>query len=295
MGPATSVEESEQEPLENRVWFNYAGQPDSIEIGTSSKPTVVGRVLDDGTTQLRTFAYNAAGQLTNTVDPLGRSMTYVYSTNLVDLLEVRQTTGSNNDLLVSALYNAQHRPTAIFDAAGQMTTNTYNASGQLLTSTDAKDETTTLTYDTNGYLLTLVGPLGSATDTVGFSYDAVGRVHFVTNTDGYTLFYAYDNLNRLTNITYPDGTFEAFTYSNLDLVQVQDRLGRKTINTYDSLRRVIATQDPLGRVTRYQYCGCGLLSQLVDPLGRVTSWDHDVQGRIVAKFYDDGSGNVLLL
>ena len=87
LGPATGVEESEQEPLENRVWFNYAGQPSSLELGTSSKPTLVGRVLDDGTTQLRTYAYNALGHVTNNVDPTGRSMAYVYSTNLVDLLE----------------------------------------------------------------------------------------------------------------------------------------------------------------------------------------------------------------
>jgi RHS repeat-associated protein len=290
LGPATGVEECEQEPLENRVWFNYAGQPSSLELGASSKPTVVGRVLDDGSTQLRTYAYNALGHVTNTVDPLGRSVTYDYSTNLVDLLEVHQTTGANNDLLASALYNSQHRPTAVFDAAGQMTTNTYNARGQLLTTTDPKGETTTLTYDANGYLLTVVGPLGATTDTFGFSYDIIGRVHAVTNTDGYTLIYDYDNLDRLTNISYPDATFEAFTYGNLDLVQVQDRLGRKTTNTYDSLRQLIATQDPLGRVTRFQYCGCGSLSGLIDPLGQATSWDHDIQGRIVAKHYADGSG-----
>jgi RHS repeat-associated protein len=290
LGPATGVEESEQEPLENRVWFNYAGQPSSLELGTSSNPTVVGRVLDDGSTQLFTYGYNAAGNLTNSVDPLGRGMTFDYSSNLVDLLQVRQTTGANNDLLASMLYNSQHRPTAIVDAAGQMTTNTYNARGQLLTTTDPKGETTTLTYDTNGYLLTVVGPLGAATDTFGLSYDIVGRVHTVTNTDGYTLIYDYDNLDRLTNITYPDGTFEAFTFGNLDLVQVQDRLGRKTINTYDSLRQLIATQDPLGRVTRFEYCGCGSFSGLIDPLGQLTSWDYDIQGRMIAKHYADGSG-----
>ena len=263
---ASGIEESEQEPLESRVWFNYPGQSIWNTIGTSSEPTIIGRVLDDGTTQLRTYAYNALGKVTNTVDPVGRSRTYVYSTNLVDLLEVHQTTGTNNDLLASALYNSQHRPMAMFDAAGQMTTNTYNARGQLLTSTDPKGETTTLTYDTNGYLRTLVGPLGAASDTIGFSYDTVGRVHTATNTDGYTLTYSYDNLDRLTNVTYPDGTFLAFTYGNLDLVQIQDRLGRRTLNAYDSLRQLIATQDPLGRVTRLQYCGCGSLSDLIDPL-----------------------------
>ncbi|HXP61986.1 MAG TPA: cysteine peptidase family C39 domain-containing protein, partial [Dongiaceae bacterium] len=270
-GTASSgVAESEQAPLEGRVWFLYAGQPDPIHIGASSQPTVVARVLDDGSTQLRTAAYNALGRVTRSVDPVGRSMTYLYSTNLVDLLEVRQTTGTNDDLIGRFLYNSQHLPTAVFDAAGQMTTNTYNARGELLTSTDPKGETTTMTYDSNGYLLSIVGPLGPAIDTVSFSYDAVGRVRSHTDTDGYTLTYGYDDLDRLTNTTFPDGTFEVVSYTNLDLGLFQDRLGRQTTHTYDSLRQLVATQDPLGRVTRYKYCGCGSLSGIIDPLGRET-------------------------
>ena len=149
---ATGVAESEQQALENRVWFAYTDQPSSIAIGNSSKPTAVGRVLDDGTTQLHTYAYNALGQVVNSVDPLGRSMTYVYSTNMVDLLEVRQTTGTNNELQARFLFNSQHLRTAFFDAAGKMTTNTYNPRGQLLTTRDPLGETFTLTYDANGYL-----------------------------------------------------------------------------------------------------------------------------------------------
>ena len=95
-------------------------------------------------------------------------MSYVYAPNLLDLLEVRQTTGMNNDLIARYTYNSQHLPTAVFDAAGQMTTNTYNARGQLLSTTDPKGQTTTMAYDANGYRLTIVGPLGPATDTVSF-------------------------------------------------------------------------------------------------------------------------------
>jgi YD repeat-containing protein len=286
---ATGVKESEQEPLENRVWFNYVDQPSSIAIGNSSQPILVGRVLDDGSTQLHTYAYNALGQVVNSIDPLGRSMTFVYSTNMVDLLEIRQTTGTNNLLQARFLYNSQHLRTALFDAAGQMTTNAYNSRGQLLSTTDPLGETFTMTYDTNGYLRAIVGPLGPANDTKSFAYDVVGRLKAFTNTDGYSLTYSYDNLDRLTNITYPDGTFDVFTFSNLDLVVAQDRLGRQTVNTYDSLRQLIATQDPLGRVARFHYCGCGAVSELTDPMGRETSWEHDVEGRVTARHYADGS------
>ncbi len=286
---AMGVLDSEKQPLENRVWYNYAGQPSALQIGTSSEPSAIGRVLDDGTTQLSTFQYNALGKLTNSVDPLGRAMTYIYSTNLVDLLEVHQTTGANNDLLGKFVYNSEHLPVTIVDAAGQVTTNTYNARGQLLTSTDPLGETTTCNYDTNGYLLSVVGPFPGTNDMVSFSYDTVGRVRTATGVDGYTLSYSYDNFDRVTNITYPDGTFEALTYSNLDLAVVQDRLGRQTVSTYDALRQRIAVQDPLNRVTRFEYCGCGAMSGLIDPMGRRTSWEYDIEGRKVAKQYADGS------
>jgi RHS repeat-associated protein len=293
LSTAMGVLESEKATMENRVWYNYAGQPDgnyyATILGTSDQPTLIGRVLDDGTTKLRKFGYDMLGHITNSIDPLGRSMTYVYSTNMVDLLEIRQTTGTKNELLAKYVYNAQHLPVATFDSAGQLTTNTYNARGQLLSSTNPKGEITSLSYDANGYLLSITGPLQTPSDTTNFTYDSFGRIRTMTDTSGYALSYSYDNLNRITNITHPDGTFEAFTYSNLDLVITRDRLGRQTTSTYDALRRRVAMQDPQGRVTQFQYCGCGSLAALIDPMGHRTEWDHDLQGRLTAKVYDDGS------
>lgn len=290
---AMGVLESEKAPLENRVWYNYAGQgagnASATILGSSDQPVLVGRVLDDGSTQLRQFAYNDLGHLTRSIDPLGRAMAYVYSTNLVDLLEVRQTTGTNNDLLTKVQYNAAHRPIAILDAAGQLTTNTYNLRGQILSTTNAKREKTTFTYDTNGYLLSITGPLQTVEDTTNFTYDGFGRVRTVTDSEGYTLTYNYDNLDRITNVSHPDGTFEAFAYDRLDRVMAQDRLGHQTLYGNDALRRRVWMQDPLNRVTRFEYCGCGALSGLIDPQGQQTSWTHDVQGRLTGKICADGS------
>ncbi len=288
-GVSSSILESEKAPLENRVWYSYDGQSSSIFTGTTASPNAIGRVLDDGTTQLQTLHYNSLGRVTNAVDPAGRSVTSIYASNLVDVLEVRQTTGTNNDLVAKFLYNSQHLPVAIWDAAGQMTTNTYNARGQMLTTTDAKGETTTLTYDGNGYLLSIHGALAGNSDVGSFTYDAVGRVSTSTDMDGYVITYSYDNLDRITNMAYPDGTFEAFTYDKLDRVKAQDRLGRLTQFTYDSLRRLIAVQDPLNRTVSFEYCGCGGLAALIDPLNRSTRWTHDIQGRVTAKQYADGS------
>ena len=116
--------ESIKLPLENRVWFNYPGQGVGWLPGTDDHPSKIGRVLDDGTTQLWQFGRNELGNVTNSIDPVGRTFTYVYDTNGVDLLEVRQTRAGQNVPLRKAAYNNQHLPVTIVDAAGQTNTLT---------------------------------------------------------------------------------------------------------------------------------------------------------------------------
>jgi RHS repeat-associated protein len=283
------VLESIKEPLEGRVWFNYPGQEFPIEIGTSSRPTHIGRVLEDGQTQLYTNAYNALGQVTESMDPVGRRLKYLYASNGIDLLEVRQTRGGNNELLARMTYNGQHLPLTVVDAAGQTNILTYNARGQLLSETNPRGETTAYTYDTDGYLVAVDGPLPGTSDTVSATYDFFGRVRTTTGLSGYALTFDYDVMNRVTKITHPDSTFEQFFYDRLDLTNVTDRAGRQTLFEYDNMRQVKKQTDPLGRVMHFEWCRCGDIKSLTDPMGRTTSWLTDVQGRVTGKRYGDGS------
>lgn len=287
---AASILESTKEPLEARVWYNYPGQTllGPTFAGSSSRPTKIGRVLDDGTTQLSTYAYDDFGHVTKSVDPVGRTFSYLYATNGIDLLEVRQTR-NGSELLAKMTYNSQHLPLTKTDAAGQTTTFTYNSRGQLLTETNPKGETTTYTYDTSGYLLAVDGPLAGTDDTVTATYDAAGRIRTKTDESGYTLTFDYDDMDRLVRITHPDSTFEQFTYDRLDPAVVQDRAGRQTSFEYDNLRQMKKRTDPMGRVTLFDWCQCGAIKSLTDPMGRTTMWLTDVQSRPVAKLYGDGS------
>jgi RHS repeat-associated protein len=289
-GVASGILESQKLPLENRVWRNYPGQTfaGSVNAGMQGQPSRLARLMDDGATELYQYEYNALGNVTKTVDPVGRTTSYAYSTNLIDLLEVRQTAGVN-DLLQSRTYNSQHLPLTVADGSGRTNRFTYNAAGQILTATNPRNDVTTFGYDTNGYLLTLDGPLPGTNDTARFTYDGYGHLRTVTDTEGYTLTYDYDALDRLTRTTYPDGTFEENTWSRLDRVSFRDRMGRLTQYTYDGNRRLTAVEDPLHRITGYDWCSCGQLSGLVDAMGRTTRWHRDLQGRVTAKEYVDGS------
>src|SRR5665213_3278488 len=148
----STVLESVRPALENRTWFNYPGQTTPYVTSgiTVNRPSAVGRILDDGTTQISYYKYNRLGNTTNSIDPVGRTFSYIYATNNVDLLQVRMTHNGKNELQRSITYNSQHLPLTITDAAGQTTTNTYNARGQILTTANPKDELTTFNYDPNG-------------------------------------------------------------------------------------------------------------------------------------------------
>jgi RHS repeat-associated protein len=280
------VLESIKAPLENRVWFAHPG---GFPVGPRAESTQIGRVLDDGSTQLYTYGYNRFGLVTNMIDPVGRAASYVYDTNGVDLLEVRQTRGNNNELVSRRTYNTQHHVLTATDPAGQTTALTYNARGQILTASNAKGETVTFAYDTNSYLIAIDGPLPGTNDTATATYDAFGRARTLTDVSGYTVTFDYDTMNRITRVTCPDGTFSQYAYDRLGLASIRDRAGRTNSFEHDSLRQLRKATDPLGRVTLFDWCRCGALKGLTDPMGRKTTWVTDVQDRPIAKHYPDGS------
>jgi RHS repeat-associated protein len=289
LNTTAGVLESIKEPLEGRVWFDYAGQSAALYRGTSDQPRHIGRVLDDSSTQLYTYERNEFGHVTNSIDPVGRTVSYIYATNGIDLLEMRMTRAGKNELLFKATYNAQHQPLTTTDAAGQTTTNTYNARGQLLTTSNPKGETTAYTYNTNGYLIAVDGPLPGTNDTLTATYDTFGRTRTKTDDSGYSITLNYDALDRVTNITFPDATFQQVTFNRLDPSIVRDRAGRQTILEHDAMRQLVKRTDALNRITRFEWCSCGDIKSLTDPMNRTTQWHKDVQGRLTAKEYGDGS------
>ena len=285
----SSIPESRKNPFESRVWFTYQGQTasNSTNPGMIARPKTISRVLSDGTTQVYRYTYNDIGQVTNFIDPETRNFTYVYAANKIDLLEVRQTRGSANDLVQSFTYNGQNLPLTSTDAAGQTTTYTYNARGQILTVTNPKGEVTTNTYDSLGRLTQVMGAQPGATTT--FTYDAFNRVRTETDSEGYTLTYDYDALDRLTKVTFPDGTFEQMVYDRLDLAAQRDREGRWTRNYHNALRQLIAVRDPSGRTTNYEWSLGGPLQALTDGGGNVTRWKYNEASQMIEKKYANGS------
>ncbi|MFZ3374372.1 MAG: hypothetical protein WA183_02345, partial [Chthoniobacterales bacterium] len=310
---ASNIKERQKEPLENPVYYFYPGQTDQTWLeGSSGFPNIVAQELADSTSQVIRLQRNALGNLTQRIDPVGRTFSYLYWThnpsdlgdpiNMVDVQEARQIR-SGNELLFSATYIPQHRPLTSTDAARQTTTYTYNSFGQVQTVQNAKQETTTYGYGDGsaghplGYLTSITSPpLNGSSAVTTFDYDPSNRVDVVTsNPDAYQVMTDYDNLDRPTQITYPDATTQEFGYTDaqrgmtLDLTASKDRLDRWTYRHYNADRQMDSITDPLNRITQYGWCTCGSLTSITDPNLNVTTFNRDLQSRVSSKVFGDGT------
>ncbi|KQV29314.1 peptidase C39 [Rhizobium sp. Root1203] len=281
--------ESEKNALENRVWFNYPGQTaPSYFGGTYNKPIAIGRVLDDGSSQISQFSYDSSGyNLTQAIDPLGRTTSYAYA-NSIDLAAISQVTEFGTvSTLAQFIYNAHHRPLLYTDAAGRRATYEYNAKGQLISATDPLEQKTTYQYDANANLTSIVN--ANEANAGSYTYDSHARVRTYTDSEGWSVTYEYDAADRLTTISYPDSTTDRFTYDKLDLASYKDREGRQWQYDHDANRRLTKITDPMRHETLLGYNEIGELTSLADPKGNVTAWTYDIQGRLTAKTYADQS------
>lgn len=282
--------ESIKYPNENRIWFNYPGQPNdglgAAVSGTLNKPSRIGRVLDDGTTQLSQYEYNALGNVTKAIDPVGRETQYTYASNQQDVLSIAQKTGASSvSTLAQFTYNNQHRPLSYTDAAGQTTSYTYNAAGQLTQQTNPLNQSTRYVYNTLGQLTSVVNANNATVLTL--TYTPEGNVASRTDSEGHITQYSYDAFDRLLTTTYPDGTTHTNTYNKLDVVTKKDRENRVTSYSYDANRKLLRVTDPMNQIVDYSYYPNGSLKSLTDENSHKTIWNRDSQSRVTSKVYAD--------
>lgn len=279
--------ESEKYPLENRVWYTYPGQTEANYGGTYDKPTAVGRVLDDGSSQISRYAYDTSGNLVQETDPAGRSTFYAY-TDGINLASISQASEfGTRSTLAQYVYNKQRRPTLYVNAAGRPTSLEYNQTGQLTSSTNALGQKTAYQYDANANLASITNA-NNAT-AASYTYDPFARVRTSTDSEGWTVTYDYDAADRLTKVTYLDGTKATYTYDRLDLSSYKDREGRLWKYQYDANRRLTGVIDPLGQSVGLSYDPSGNLVGLTDPKGNNTLWSYDIQDRLTSKTYADNT------
>ena len=240
-----------------------------------------------------TTAFDTAGRVTSTTDPLGRTTTHAF--------------------------DSFGRRASSTDPAGATTSFAYDTLGRIAATTGPRGGVTSTTYTAAGRTASVADPVGNITS---YSYDAAGRLASVTDPMGGATSYAYDLDSRVVAITSPAGDVEVFSYDDADRVTDQtDAAGVSTVFSYDARGNLVSTQlsadgpvgfvsddrdtlaaiDPLGNQTTFGYDARGnqtsvadasggsiqstyglddALSSMTDQLGRTTSTTYDADGRV---------------
>jgi len=286
----------EQDPSPNGVvagemtWFTYPNQIIAPYYqGSSALPTLIIKVLPDGSQWYQQYQVDQWGNRTNVISTYTssdgsvgtRTNSYVYADNGIDLLNI---IGPDEVPTGSYGYDSQHQVLFMTNALGEVTLYTYNGNQQTTSISLPSGLVTTNLYGADGFLAQQI--------VVGFSTNSYtytnGLVSSHTDERGLTVANSWDALQRLTRVAYPDSTSIDYTYNKLDLAKVVDRLGFTNAYGYNAIRQKVAETNALGSVTRYEYCECGALEALTDALGHVTHFTHDNQGNVSDVVYPDG-------
>ena len=209
------------------------------------------------------FEYDAGGNRTRMIDPLGRATGYAY--------------------------DALNRLVASTDPAGGSTAYGYDSLGQLTAVTDPRGLTTALTTDGLGNVTRLASPDSGIAQS---AYDGAGNLVSRTDAKSQTTRYSYDALNRPTLIAYVDGSYTRYVYdqggngvgrlSGIEEHAVDGWLTRAIRYAYDAQGRIVVDTRSVAGIdyaTGYRYAQ-GRLAGIDYPSGRSIDYGFDAAGRI---------------
>lgn len=175
-------------------------------------------------------------------------------------------------------YDTANRLTKITDALSNETQFTYNARSQMTKVKDALNQEYNFTYDAHGRVLTQ----NRNSQTMTFTYDAVGNRATREDYNGDDTTYTYDDLNRLTNIAYTGASGEnaSYTYDDLSrLLTAVNAAGTVTF-TYDNRGRLATEEDVFGHDLEYTYDAAGRRTGLELDSTPHTSYTYDNANRL---------------
>ena len=307
----------EREPSPNgtlagqTTWYDHDEKTMSwVEGPISPRPSLIARVMPDGTVWGQRFLRSAAGQLMElreywkspTEQDRYRTNRFVYATNGVDVV-TRYGPGEEFEAGFAYDQAHPHLPVAVTNALGEVTRYYYDSAQnnhRLLGVSYPTGLASSNTY--SGAWLESTREL-FGTNVLSTSTFTWLNGYLRTHTDprGLTRTFTRDSLGRLTRVDYSsDSTFETFSYVQpndskpiLDLTVHRDRLGRTNLYTYTPLRQLESFTDALGRVTRYTYCGCGGPDSITRAYGtavaETTQYEYDFAGRPTFTYFPDGT------
>jgi RHS repeat-associated protein len=211
------------------------------------------------------YEYNASGQVTQLVSPLGGKWAYAF--------------------------DEAGRPAAMVDPDKHRTTYTYDALGHLKAVALPNGQRVELRHDTEHRPVEMIDWRGESWQYV---YDEAGRLSMTIEPSGTGWRYAHDEYDDVVSVTNPLGATWRITRDvHGQIISQNDWAGSQWAAEYDGSGRLVSSTDPLGGQTIHTYDALGRLQRVRCADGREWSFAYDEAGRLSSFHAPDGTKNSL--
>lgn len=239
-----------------------------------------------------TTEYDAAGNATKTIDPLGREVVFTYDNR-------------NRKLAQTGPSHTYNLPGGGTSTINPVTSSTYDSVGNVLTVTDPRGTVTTTAYDKANRAIQVKAATGLPEEAVtNTTYDKGGNVVVVQDANGNSTCNKYDAASRMTHTAVnpvtgapavdpaSPGTNDIVVTNTYDasgnLILVTDGEGQQTAFSYDGLSRKKSTVWDPGKSSQETeaavYDGLVQISK-TDARGYVTGFTYDLRLRKSSEVY----------
>ncbi|TCP52650.1 intein/RHS repeat-associated protein [Tumebacillus sp. BK434] len=225
-----------------------------------------------------TMEYDAKGNMTRRVEPLGRETRIQYHAVFDKPIRIVQP----GDAVWEYTYTDRGAVQSVKEPSGKVTNNEVSWFWQVVLSrTDNAERVTTFDYNDYAELSDMTDPKGQVTS---FVYDNSNRLKEVHYPGGKKLTLEYQGGNRKPSVTTgPMGLKTRAEYDKGRLVREYDELNNLTAYEYNDLGQLARKIEPGDRVTAYTYTPLGQLASATYPGGRTVSYKWDANGRLQSK------------
>ncbi len=279
------------------LFYGYDGQgrlvdqhrDGNLEGVTYTYGAVGGYTVTNAVNAAATFLIDDAGQVRESIDPLGRVTRFTYDANR-HLTQVTAPLGTST----SYHYDNQGNVTSTLDSLGNTVSFTYDTGHHLTGYTDARGNTTGYQPDAAGNLLSITYPaVNGATTSQHFQYDPLGNLSESLNARGQAMDYIYFPNGQLKTATFADATTQQYQYdAHGNLTQVIDRQGGVTALQYDAADNLKEIDYPDARFLKFTYNVVGQRLQSQDQDTFTVNYHYDALGRLDK--LTDGSSNLIV-
>jgi RHS repeat-associated protein len=273
-----AVKETSPEGEITKTKLTEMGQPEVVERPVGAE------------TQKTEYKYDAYGEITEVIDPLGHKTKYAYDAHgnreseidaegderkwayNEDSQETEET--SPRGYVTKTARNDYGLPTKVTDPLSHTTEYKYDANQNIESETDGNKHTTKYEYNEENLPIKVTKPNGDTTET---GYDAEGKKTSYTDGNGHTWEYKRNKLEQVTEEKNPLGKTWKKTYDKAgNLETLEDPEKQTTTYSYDESNRRSKIKYSTGHPSEvtYVYNKDGKVTKMKDETGTTeNTWD----------------------